>query len=60
MWPCSLGVVLSVKFLYERFFDGTPLLRENRDTHRNSGKKRLPGLMLMRITKFIGAKRANG
>jgi|GEM_PF-734932 hypothetical protein len=24
MWPCSLGVVLSVKFLYERFFDGTP------------------------------------
>ena len=22
MWPCSLGVVLSVKFLYERFFDG--------------------------------------
>ena len=57
MWPCSLGVVLSVKFLYERFFDGTPLLRENRDTHRNSG---LPGLMLMRITKFIGAKRANG
>lgn len=39
MWPCSLGVVLSVKFLYERFFDGTPLLRENRDTHRNSGKE---------------------
>ena len=24
MWPCSLGVVLSVKFLYERFFDGPP------------------------------------
>ena len=44
MWPCSLGVVLSVKFLYERFFDGTPLLRENRDTHRNSGKRDYPDL----------------
>lgn len=38
------GVVLSVKFLYERFFDGTPLLRENRDTHRNSGKRDYPDL----------------
>lgn len=59
MWPCSLGVVLSVKFLYERFFDGTPFSGKT-VTLTVTAEKRLPGLMLMRITKFIGAKRANG